>query len=302
MLQIMGVIPVAIAIVLVAYMVSSAVTSRRSSGAGGNTNLKGRVCLVAGADSGAGHEIVSELASAGARLVLVGSRRGVLESLVSVAYRRGGEAVSAALPSLEPGYEAAATRLALAAYGRVDALILNGSAALAAPFDEWKGSDACARVLSRQIGTPIRLAHALLPELRQTRGAIVHVAYDGTDAQPCSAALAAFFDAVSGEGSSVRISTVTAGAVTGLTCRPSGSLAVPQLRITPDGGLRTESGLTSGRGAPAKAVAREIYQFVNSESPMPSGVGCCGARRRVKSGFGAVFFCCSRSAVRKKKQ
>jgi short-subunit dehydrogenase len=132
---------------------------------------RGAVCLVTGASSGIGRATADLLASAGARLVLVGRDP---ERLAQAAAATGGHPVAAHLGGDgEPARVAAEVE---ARFGRVDVLVNNAGLGLAGGLTEATPGriDELVRV---NLLAPMLLTHALLPGMvERGAGAIVNVA------------------------------------------------------------------------------------------------------------------------------
>ncbi len=139
---------------------------------------EGRSALVSGAGTGIGRASAVRLAQAGYGVALVGRRPGPLNEVADEITASGGRVVpiSADVGTLD-GSETAVTG-AVAALGRLDALVCNhGVGTSAAVCDEsLEGWDSTIRI---NLTGPFLLARAALPHLIETRGAIVNISSTG---------------------------------------------------------------------------------------------------------------------------
>jgi len=127
------------------------------------------VAIITGAGSGIGAAVVKSLATSGWRLVLTGRRSAPLHATA--------EGVDALVMPGDVRSEDHAVNLvnrALAAYARVDGIVLNAGITLAGRVDNTSPEDWRA-VLDTNLTGPFFLCRAALPHLRQTHGSIVAV-------------------------------------------------------------------------------------------------------------------------------
>ncbi|MGH3321649.1 MAG: SDR family NAD(P)-dependent oxidoreductase [Streptosporangiaceae bacterium] len=132
--------------------------------------LTDTVAMVTGGSSGIGAATAQALASAGARLLLVGRDK---ERLAAVADRTGATAIVADLST--PDGCAATAKRALHAAGRVDILVNNAGIGWAGRFASMDGGD-IERLVAINLTAPLRLTRLLIPAMvERGSGHVVHV-------------------------------------------------------------------------------------------------------------------------------
>ncbi len=131
--------------------------------------IRDRVALVGGASSGLGRASADRLAAEGCRLILWARGADALdETARGMRARHGVEVRTIVADAVEPGAAAFVAERAIAAFGRVDILVLNaGGPPMTLPL----GTDAAgwARATQLLLLTPVELAQALLPGMRERR-------------------------------------------------------------------------------------------------------------------------------------
>lgn len=136
--------------------------------------LDGARVIVTGASRGIGRAIAEGVAAEGGRLVVTATRRANLEALLARLRERGAEAHPVELDLADPGSVRAGAAEAIAALGRVEALVNNASLLgvrrpLAAyPMDVWE------RVMAVNVTGTLRMTQAVLPAISRG-GAIVNI-------------------------------------------------------------------------------------------------------------------------------
>lgn len=136
--------------------------------------LDGARVIVTGASRGIGRAIAEGIAAEGGRLVVTATRRANLEALLARLQERGAEAHAVELDLADPESVRAAAAEAVAALGRVEALVNNASLLgvrrpLADyPMDVWE------RVMAVNVTGTLRLTQAVLPAISRG-GAIVNI-------------------------------------------------------------------------------------------------------------------------------
>ncbi|HEY6396441.1 MAG TPA: SDR family oxidoreductase [Solirubrobacteraceae bacterium] len=135
---------------------------------------EGRSALVSGAGTGIGRASAIRLSQAGYDIALVGRRPGPLNDVADEITASGGRAVPISADVGTQDGAATALTSAVAAFGRLDALVCNhGVGASAAVGDETlEGWESTMRI---NLTGPFLLARAALPSLIETRGAIVTI-------------------------------------------------------------------------------------------------------------------------------
>jgi short-subunit dehydrogenase len=181
-------------------------------------DLGGATVVVTGASHGIGRATAFALAEEGATVVAVGRDEPSLEDVTD---RVGGSYVVADVA--EPGHAPVVVQHALAAHGRIDAVVANAGIGHTGPFASMPLSR-IHELLDINLRAPMLLARAAVPSLvEQGSGALVFVtSIAGVvpvphEAAYCSSktALEAFADSLRVElrGSGVAVSTVRPGVV-----------------------------------------------------------------------------------------
>ena len=139
------------------------------------SNMKGKSALVTGAASGLGRATAIKLAAAGANVCLVDVNAVGLQDTAGMLEASGIEALVHATDLSEPDNCAGAVAVAVARFGRLDALCnIAGIIFLAnsheMPADEWH------KTLAVNLSAPFFLSRAAIPHLLAANGAIVNVA------------------------------------------------------------------------------------------------------------------------------
>jgi len=131
-------------------------------------DLSGRSALVTGASGGIGGAIAQALHRQGASVIVHGRRQDVLEDLA----RELGDRVDVAVADLADREDV--DRLADRVAG-VDILVANAGLPGSGELTDYSRADAD-RVLDVNLGSPVRLTHALLPSmLDRDRGHLVYI-------------------------------------------------------------------------------------------------------------------------------
>jgi NAD(P)-dependent dehydrogenase (short-subunit alcohol dehydrogenase family) len=129
--------------------------------------LQGSAVVVTGAGSGIGAAAARLLGAAGASVVLVGRREGLLRDTAEAIERAGGQALGVPADLADPASPARIISSALGAFGRIDGLVNNAAVCRHFPLAEWDtaGFD---EHLATNIRAPYFLIQAALPALRES--------------------------------------------------------------------------------------------------------------------------------------
>lgn len=136
----------------------------------GGFDLTGRVALITGARRGIGRAIATALSAQGAAVVVhhadgAEEAEDASEVLADI-HARGGRGTALAADFSKPGAGSRLARGALAAFDRVDVLVLNASIEILEPF-----GSVCPASFDRQVAVnlraPLELLQALLPGMAQ---------------------------------------------------------------------------------------------------------------------------------------
>ncbi|MFO1455125.1 MAG: SDR family oxidoreductase [Steroidobacteraceae bacterium] len=174
--------------------------------------LRGARILLTGASEGIGRALALELARQGARLALAARDATRLESAAQAC--RALDAEAHALPADLTDPQACDTLVAAAAQrlGGLDVLVNNAGATMWARFDALADLEVFERLLRLNLLAPVRLTHAALPWLLQSRGLVVGVAsVAGLTGVPERTAYAASKHALVGFLESLRIELAPRG-------------------------------------------------------------------------------------------
>ena len=130
-----------------------------------------RVVWISGAGSGMGRASAVAAAGAGWRVVLSGRREDALHETADLVAQAGGE--SLVLPLDVRGDVPAAARIAVAQWGRLDALVL--SAGLNNPKRRWADQEmpSFADIVATNLTGVVNVIDAALPALRESHGVVV---------------------------------------------------------------------------------------------------------------------------------
>ena len=140
-------------------------------------DLTGRVAIVTGGSKGLGEAMAAGLASAGARLLIVGRDGQTAEKTAQkIASDYGGEAIALAVDVCDPEAVNAMTERAIQEFGQIDILVNNAGINLRGPIDEL-ADDVFRQVQQTNVEGVWRCCKAVVPHLkRQRRGRIINLA------------------------------------------------------------------------------------------------------------------------------
>ena len=135
--------------------------------------LSGRVAIVTGAGTGIGLATAKLLAGEGARLVLAGRRKALLDEAASGIRREGGEAVSRPADLARVEESAALGRWAAGELGRVDILINNAGFSSRVRNIQWTQREDWDHVLAVNLTGVFALTQAVLPAMLEGGGGTI---------------------------------------------------------------------------------------------------------------------------------
>jgi NADP-dependent 3-hydroxy acid dehydrogenase YdfG len=136
--------------------------------------LVGRVALVTGASSGIGEATAIALADAGAAVVLAARRVDRLAELAGVLAERGAKATTVDLDVDDEASCRRSVARAVADFGQLDILVNNAGVMLLGKIEGADTTD-WRRMINTNLLGSMYMAHAALPHLLATRGAIIQV-------------------------------------------------------------------------------------------------------------------------------
>jgi len=133
--------------------------------------LKDKVVIVTGSTSGIGEAIARRCVDEGARVLVHGLEPDLGEAVVSAL---GGAAALHVDDLEDPESAPRVVEAALAAFGRIDALV-NNAARVERGTLETTDAEAFDRVIAVNTRAPLLLIRAALPELERRRGAVLNI-------------------------------------------------------------------------------------------------------------------------------
>ncbi|MGO8916985.1 MAG: SDR family oxidoreductase [Stellaceae bacterium] len=135
--------------------------------------LHGKVAWITGAGTGIGRAGASELAQAGASVVLSGRRSGQLDEAVAEIAAAGGKAEAAPLDVADKDAVARVAAGILERHGRVDILV--NSAGINLPTRFWKTltPESFAQIVGINLNGALYCIHAVLPAMRAHKDGLV---------------------------------------------------------------------------------------------------------------------------------
>ncbi|WP_423200098.1 MULTISPECIES: SDR family NAD(P)-dependent oxidoreductase [unclassified Cupriavidus] len=137
-------------------------------------DLSGRVAVLTGSTKGMGLAMARALGQAGAKVVVSGRDGGVAEKVAASLQAEGITATGIACDIADPDSVRAFAEKALAAYGRVDTLVLNAAASGVVGQIVEQGGSHFDDVMAGNVRGNLELVNALAPNMIERRdGAII---------------------------------------------------------------------------------------------------------------------------------
>jgi NAD(P)-dependent dehydrogenase (short-subunit alcohol dehydrogenase family) len=128
-------------------------------GADARFSLAGQAAIVTGASSGLGEMMARGLAQAGCALLLAARREGELARVAGAIEGAGGRALAHPADLRDPGHAEELVAAALAAFGRLDGVVLNAATSTIGPAEQEEAA-AFEDVLRVNVGAQAALAAA----------------------------------------------------------------------------------------------------------------------------------------------
>jgi NADP-dependent 3-hydroxy acid dehydrogenase YdfG len=135
--------------------------------------LKGKIAWVTGAGTGIGNAAATELARAGATVVITGRRKDVLESAVKAIVAEGGKAEALALDATDKAAVAKGAADIIARHGRVDILVNSAGTNVAKRFLKDLVPEDWDKVVAINLNGAFYCIAAVLPSMRASGGGLV---------------------------------------------------------------------------------------------------------------------------------
>jgi NAD(P)-dependent dehydrogenase (short-subunit alcohol dehydrogenase family) len=135
--------------------------------------LNEKVFIVTGASSGIGEELSKALALKGAKVVCAARRNDELERVCNSISSSGGSALAVQTDITDLEQCRTLVQGALAAYGRIDGIILNAGVSMWARFEEITDIEFFRELMNTNYMGAVNCCHAALPYLKEVQGKIV---------------------------------------------------------------------------------------------------------------------------------
>ena len=135
--------------------------------------LQNKVAIVTGATSGIGRACAVLFAQEGAKVVAVGRRKELGESLVEEIKADGGEAIFVQADMLKEEDMDKVLESTIAAYGKIDILYNNAGIAFSAPLAQYDMGN-FDRIMEMNLRSPFLMCKKAMPYLVETKGNILN--------------------------------------------------------------------------------------------------------------------------------
>jgi 3-hydroxybutyrate dehydrogenase len=189
-------------------------------------NLNERTAIVTGAGSGIGAAIATELANAGAHVIVQDLRLDAAQETVEAIRANGGSAEASEGDVTQPDQIKRTVDIALANQGRIDILVNNAGLQYVCPIDEYP-LEKWNQLLAVLLTGPFLFTQAVLPAMRSQRwGRIINISsVNGKRGDPGKAAYCSAKHSVIGLTRTTALETARDGITVNAIC--------PGLVITP---------------------------------------------------------------------
>jgi len=138
--------------------------------------LKDRLALITGAGQGNGRALALGLAQAGARVIATDINTTAIEETAGLVRAEGGDAWSFVLDvTSSPACEALAARIG-AEIGNVDLLVNNAGIIIRENMSSPNAASNWKKTLDVNLNGTFNVTHALLPQIKHTKGSIINIA------------------------------------------------------------------------------------------------------------------------------
>ena len=223
------------------------------------SEFSGRAVLLTGASAGIGRELALRLAGERARLALVARDAARLEEVAEDCRARGGEAVVLPADVAEETACRAMVDRTVAAFGRLDVLLLNAGITMWSRVDEVADLSVFERVVRVNYLAAVWATCAALPHLKASGGQVVVVSsLTGLTGVPTRSGYAASKHALHGFFDSLRIELRGTGVAVTLACPDFVVSEIHRRALGPDGQPLGLSPMREARIMTAEECARRI--------------------------------------------